>query len=718
MTIEYTKLTVVKLREELVSRGLPKTGLKPVLVSRLIESDAQRREDESTINPQTTALPVTQSDGIAVVLEAQDQEDTGRVINGLDHNELQSPEPVQSIVVAEDGNPAPIDSNQLSQEIENTPIALKDPVQQEPSIGIGALSTKFDIEVQERNILVSEVSENLTSAGIVKVSAPQETLEMEHPNQPRTEEPPLVTNSVFAEAAQAKTIAKEFLEDSKKRKRKSQSPPVSSVETAQKRAKIKDMNDSRPDVKLPEDVDMKALQDGVAENFEKPDDERVGQPEDTSMTDVSQHQLLEDIESTTISLMHGDTGPSAVNIIDHVSDPVPPVHYVSKDSKLPHSDIIISDSITTNLVESMDDNTVIHEVPPGHQVSEALKVTQIDTTELSLQPPKEELPAKHSPSDTRFKNLFTGSSKCEDSPIQQASYSDLEDRVVSSAIHPATSALYIRDFMRPLKPENLKEHLIALATPSNITPDAQIVTEFFLDAVRTHCLVAFVNTSAASRVRSSLHSRVWPDERTRRPLWVDFVPEEKIKKWIEVEQAAPSSRGQSAKRWEVVYEDEEDGIKAYLQEAGSNSTAPRPIQPHSLRAEVGQGVLGAPLGPRIREVERRPPHSGDASKADHGKGFQALDDLFKSTAAKPKLYYLPVDKLRVDKRLDKLDASRGGGKGGEMRKYTFEEEVLVDRGPEYSSRGRGGSGGRGGGHSGGYSRRGGGYRGDTWRDRR
>lgn len=331
----------------------------------------------------------------------------------------------------------------------------------------------------------------------------------------------------------------------------------------------------------------------------------------------------------------------------------------------------------------------------------------------------EQSPVKPSPSDTRFKNLFTGPANPDTPDVRPDA--DTDDRDISPALHPATSAIYIRDLMRPLNPKSVKDHLASLAAPQDTPVDASIVSEFFLDSIRTHCLVGFTSIAAASRVRSSLHDRVWPNERDRRSLWVDFVPEEKLKKWIDVEQDSSSGRGQPAKRWEVVYEDEEGGVKAYLQEAGSSNGGLRAAQPAIARKETGQGVQGAPSGPRVRDSEPQivPPRD------DHGKGFQALDDLFKSTAAKPKLYYLPAQQQEADRRLERLAAGRGGGRSDEMRRFSFEDDHIVDKGPEFGMRGRGGYGGRGGGYAGGYRGRGGGYRGDSfrgggdsWRDRR
>lgn len=803
MMPDYNKLTVVKLREELVNRGLPKSGLKPVLVSRLIESDAQIQQVDSE-------QPAPQAEQVAInapppLVQAQDPGGTGGGTNGVDDGGLHPSEPETGPAIDTDlgeNNPLPnVESLEVVQKEDFIPTAPEESSQDVPSIH--APDAEPPLETLENNLSLNGTpNKELSSGGAGLV---EETLEKKPADEPMTEPSPLTNKNPLPDSAQVSLSGNEILEDSRKRKRRSQSPPPSAIESAQKRAK---MEGSRPDVKLPEDMQPEELQGAEAEVLH-----------DTSMTDLAPIQLQEAAQTATDTPILVESLPAAAEFgvssdqVD-VPDSVSPAYYLPVDSKDSQHDIenppapIQSEQLPpdTEMTPALPPNeqsqpatentpalTSIEELktdnektpglptneqsPPASEKSPALPSSEElkndnekapalpsielenDNEETAALPPSEELqpnmentpippssegqppdiestPAqfpngessgKHSPSDTRFKNLFAGPSKPEASPILQPSYADQEDRVVSSALHPATSALYIRDFMRPLHPDNLKEYLITLATPSGATPNAQIITEFFLDPIRTHCLVGFENTSAASRVRSSLHNRVWPNERSRRPLWVDFVPEEKLKKWIEVEYETSSSRGQAGKRWEVVYEAEEDTIKAYLQEAGANSMAPRPAQPHTRSEEAGQGVRGAPSGPRSREVEPRPSQSGRTSKPDNGKGFQALDDLFQSTDAKPKLYYLPLDKSTVNKRLDALDAGRGGGRGDEMRRYTFEEDTIVDRGPEFGARGRGGHGGRGGwggggggggGYGSGYHGRGGGYRGDNWRDRR
>lgn len=286
--------------------------------------------------------------------------------------------------------------------------------------------------------------------------------------------------------------------------------------------------------------------------------------------------------------------------------------------------------------------------------------------------------------DSRFKDLFPTSQKA---PLEQPSLHDSAvdamaidtDRPISPALHPATSALYIRDFMRPLNSAQLKSHLTTLATPPGQESDADVILNFYLDPIRTHAFVSLTSVSAAARVRSAIHDRIWPDEKTRKPLWADFVPAEKIDEWIEQEQSDKSGGRIGGKKWEVYYDvDENQTVTALLQEA-SNFPRAQPVrQPSGPSPAKPRGIEGAPLGPRaqLRAAVSSAPR---------------LNELFKVTTAKPALYYMPVSKELADKRLDNIDiasSKRLSGRpvGGEINRYTFENNtVLVDRGPEIFS---------------------------------
>ena len=322
--------------------------------------------------------------------------------------------------------------------------------------------------------------------------------------------------------------------------------------------------------------------------------------------------------------------------------------------------------------------------------------------------------------------------KSRSKPPEAAAEDGDEDTAVSPATHPATRALYIRELVRPLQPQQLRDHLTDLATPPHSTLDPGIVETFHLDTLRTHAFVTFTSTSAASRARSALHARIWPDEPARKPLWVDFVPDEKVQDWIDTELSSGTSR-RDAKRWEVIYTSTDDGIAADLQEvAPPTSSAPGPVRQPSFNAPTGPGMPNAPLGPRANRPSQAPPppnqstaHSAKGTPAPGSASFDVLDQRFSYTTTKPKLYYLTVSQELVTKRLDELDAltsrtwdgGRATGRAGEvsavdgqLRRYTFEDgERVVDNGPDIGSFGRGPAPGRGGGA--GYGRSRGGFRG-------
>ncbi|KAK2745754.1 hypothetical protein FQN55_006075 [Onygenales sp. PD_40] len=353
---------------------------------------------------------------------------------------------------------------------------------------------------------------------------------------------------------------------------------------------------------------------------------------------------------------------------------------------------------------------------PGAAPNEGVQTetTEQTSAEADVERSEESHANKQAAGDARFKSLFpvaNGGRARSPSPPKALAEQVEEDRIVSPALHPATTSLYIRNFMRPLQPTSLKKHLASLATPPSSAADPDTILDFFLDSIKTHCLVTFTNISAASRVRSALHGTIWPDERTRKPLWVDFVPEEKVKEWIGIEQdAGNAARG--APRWEVVYDETDRGVTASLQEASSTNHAPP--RGRDVNLQLGREP---PLGPRATHGPRRDSQAGPPPAAPTrygGEGFKALDDRFLSTTAKPKLYYLPVPAEVSDKRLDRFaDLKRAGPTrrpgGDEMRKYTFEDtDFFVDRGAEYGNRGARRRGGRGGGGGGGGGR---------WRDR-
>ncbi|KAL8761059.1 MAG: hypothetical protein Q9184_002795 [Pyrenodesmia sp. 2 TL-2023] len=660
---EFEKLTVAKLREELTKRGLPKTGLKAALIQRLNEAD----------EPSTQEVPSTK-DSRPESPESKDVEESApptAVAEG--------PQPVLDATSAKEDGGMP------------TPPPVNDPAETDPITNDESSAEPTAIGAQLDGSEEDGFNEP-AQADIASVPAQANDLGEDAPSKEAVQaEPPLdsSTTSIIdpvkpAENGVELTIPRqdslsgeEVLEDMKKRKRRSTTPPPSSA-SVPKKAKLED---ARPHVKLPEDTSMEEVDASPKPHapVEEPTQAQVpAQTQDGVVTDAPTVQEVD---------VNGRTRPAETPAED-----VPPVEVASRTLKK------------------------ASEEPDEEPAQQAPGPTGSSTAPL-------ESPAKRSPSDARFKNILLPATRRDMSP---APTTDTPDRTVTPAVHPATTALYIRNILRPLHVENLRDHLLSLATPSSASPDPTIIVTFHLDAIRTHCLVRFSSVAAASRVRTGLHERIWPDEKNRKPLWVDFVPEEKLDKWIEVEnEGEKGGRGAGGrKRWEVVYEDEEAGVKAYLQEVGSNIGGPRGSAQAPLprpTTEIGAGVKGAPSGPRLRDSHQDRPQQPPPPSMDKARGFQALDDLFRSTTAKPKLYYLPVPGRIADKRLDMLAEGRGGGRGGdEMRRYTFEEGLLVDRGPEFGMRGRGGGGYRGrGGRGGGYrwdDR--GEYRGDHRRDRR
>ncbi|PYH86506.1 hypothetical protein BO82DRAFT_272545 [Aspergillus uvarum CBS 121591] len=343
---------------------------------------------------------------------------------------------------------------------------------------------------------------------------------------------------------------------------------------------------------------------------------------------------------------------------------------------------------------------------PGQETESA---PAADDTTLAA---KKDAPPKH---DVRFKGLFAGPGVDQARPPSPPPDVAVDEAVVEPALHAATAALYVGGLMRPMQPAALRSHLVTLASAPGASPNADVILDYYLDPIKTHCFVSFTSVSAASRVRTALHGTVWPNERNRKALFVDFIPEDKLQSWVEREEGT-RQRGGPAPRWEVRYDRTDDGVEAVLEEVDSR----KPAAQAARAPDLAGFSRPPPTGPRAegRGPTRRPSSPGVARSDSHpGQGFKPLDELFMSTTTKPKLYYLPVTREVADRRLDRFDDLLRKGAfprrgGDETRRITFEDgDRFVDKGPEYLGGGRGRRGGRGG------RGRGGGM-GDSWRDDR
>ncbi|KAI0875847.1 hypothetical protein GGS24DRAFT_453614 [Hypoxylon argillaceum] len=276
-----------------------------------------------------------------------------------------------------------------------------------------------------------------------------------------------------------------------------------------------------------------------------------------------------------------------------------------------------------------------------------------------------------------------------DQETRDSNHSISPEPDIEPSLHPATCALYIKNFMRPLRPQAVQEHLLELATPANTPLDPSIIVNFYLDNIRTHALAVFTSVSAASRVRTALHKRVWPDETNRKALWIDFIPPESVDGWIDIQQQARNKGNMP--RYEVIYEHDSDGgVITSLEETDGNQAARRaPVSPvahpdRKISIPTGpsrpSGIENAPTGPRN-------PYSNNGPPTMYPGRQDRLEPGFVRTKSNPPILYRPVSPELTQRRLDCLaqakDPYYNEESGKDYHRYYFErDDVLVNRGPE------------------------------------
>ncbi|KAI2733793.1 hypothetical protein CBS147332_808 [Penicillium roqueforti] len=600
---DYSSLKVADLKAECKRRGVSQAGLrlKQQFIDKLIELDSQTNQvttAETTPAEESTASQPSAPDAVSQATSQPEQPENEQLEQGKD----ESISHIGEIT-------APVS---VSEQAQNGHTQADEPTQADEVSAADGKSQKVEDVAKPAETQTETISPKDHSVAAASSQPPMEEATQDAKNEdPANAHEKPISTAQTSETDTASLPIEEALEDTRKRKRRSQSPAPSLEEIANKKARAK------------------------------------------------------------------ETTPRALLKDDEVS--------ASRDEAL--GDLKPEDQIST---ENHTDKQPIETQTDSHKT-----------------------PTKQ---DARFRNLFapTSASSQLTSPPGDITMQDVE---ITPALHPATSALYIDGLMRPLQPTALRKHLASLtSTPG--TPDSDDIIDFYLDAIKTHCFVSFTSIAAASRVRSAVQGTVWPNERNRKSLRADFIPDEKIKEWIQTEEKSRDRAGAAA-RWEVRYETTDDGTTATLAEVGSTPSG---------RRESGFNRT-PPLGPRrdMEQYGRRPSYAPPAAPAAPvapvapvapapssrpGQGFKPLDELFESTTTKPKLYYLPVPRPVADKRLDQFDELIKKGTfprpgGDEMRRITFEaEDKFIDIGPERfgpGPRGRGRGRGRGG------------RRGDSWR---
>ena len=655
---EYSSWKVADLKAELKKRGIPQTGLrlKQQFIDKLSEEDAKAQLQDTAAAP-AESLPTetSQEDNIA-----QNNEN-----HELARSPAKEPEEPSSITVPAQSSNSP-----------ETPAVLEQDQPQSPG-------------------LKSHNDENPGTSATMPVEQPvlHETPQSE-PNKPASTLTERVT------AAETDQVSKE---------------PAATTEpnpsnTLSERA-IADETEQGPNEQADDTTtNLSAVhaQEPTTAEDEQALQETATSTEDTPSKTLAEHTPAAETEQVpdepTATTEHAPSAILTSGENTGLSTPLPVEELLEdkrKRKRRSQSPLPTPEAIAQKKARAQEDTprvTLKDDLP--NEVNPA-ELTETESSQVAVSIKEAPVPPKQ---DARFRGLFA-TDTAHPPPPRVASPTedvDMKDATVTPAIHPATCSLYIDGLMRPLKPNDLRNYLVSLASTAQQDADPDVIQVFWLDPIKTHCFVQFINIAAASRARAALHGAVWPNERNRKNLWADFIPDEQIQTWIQTEMSAQGRPG-SPPRWEVRYETKNEGIVASLVEAGSNARM------NASRAHELGFDRPPPSGPRasFAQPERRPSRVEAPAPAQTGQGFKPLDELFQSTTTKPKLYYLRVPREVADKRLDQFDELIRKGQfprrgGDEMRRITFEEQdQFVDVGPEYGPgalrRGRGGGpGGRGG----------------------
>nr|XP_016487330.1 PREDICTED: apoptotic chromatin condensation inducer in the nucleus-like isoform X2 [Nicotiana tabacum] len=184
-----------------------------------------------------------------------------------------------------------------------------------------------------------------------------------------------------------------------------------------------------------------------------------------------------------------------------------------------------------------------------------------------------------------------------------------KERVVPPSSKVPTNSLLIGNFLRPFTLKAVQELLSKTGT----------VTNFWMDAIKTHCFVSFSSVEEAIETRNAIYNLQWPPH-VGKLLVAEFVDPQGVKDKVEAPPQSPSTHATPVTT-----------ISAAAVPSAQRQPSPRQqMQNRQLQPEK--------LPPPPLPEKLDPP-------------IVTLDDLFKKTKATPRIYYLPLSDDQVAEKL-------------------------------------------------------------------
>ncbi|XP_065572498.1 apoptotic chromatin condensation inducer in the nucleus-like isoform X4 [Artemia franciscana] len=240
----------------------------------------------------------------------------------------------------------------------------------------------------------------------------------------------------------------------------------------------------------------------------------------------------------------------------------------------------------------------------------------------------------------------------------KASSAVLVNTPVSPAKEPVSSVLSILNLTRPFTVGQLKKLL---------SRTGQIVEGgFWIDKVKSRCLVEYTSDEEAVATRDALHGVQWPSSNPKL-LYVDYSNKDNLEKHLSGIEEMVANPPQPKPR--KVAEKEEVKVKEEKRERkeAEERKVSKPVRQWDLgkylkeydeeikeRHEKEEVVAGFRRRRGEGDYEEEAPWTYESEKVTKKGSGEMLDILFRKTKTKPSLYYLPL----TDEQIAEKEARR------------------------------------------------------------